>query len=277
MTRHPSTSASPLNADKSPVVRTVPDAPGASAAPAGVWAAASEEQLRQTQKLAAMGTMAAMLAHEFNNILTRILNHADHALNYAADAELTAKALRRIHENAGRAAEISRSIFDFAGSAEDRRRPVNLALLAREAINCLGRDPAKDNIAIRCRIAPDLVVLANATLLQQVLFNLVLNARQAILSTSRRGGQLTLAADRHADGRVVIRVNDTGCGIPPANLANLFEPFFSTKTAAARSDRKGIGLGLAICRSIIVEHGGAIEVDSVLGEGTTFTITLPGN
>ncbi len=241
------------------------------------WPADWAEQLTQTQKLAAMGTMAAMLAHEFNNILTRALNYAEHAMTYPDDAELTATSLQKIMDNCTQAAEISRAIFDFSGTSDGRRRPVVLVDLAQAAITCLGRDPSKDNIAIRTRIAPDLTVQANPTLLQQVLYNLVLNARQAILSQGRQGGRLTIAADRTKGGQVAIRITDSGCGIPADVLPNIWKPFFSTKSADDSTDRKGIGLGLAICRWIVEDHGGTIHVESTEGKGATFTINLPGN
>ena len=238
------------------------------------------DQLVQVQKLAAMGTMAAMLAHEFNNILTSAMNHADHALRYAEDRELTRESLTKIMANCGRAADICRSIFDFSGRSDERRRPVAVAKLVQDAITCLGREPAKDNIAIRCRIAADVTVHADPTLLQQVFFNLILNARQAILSPARggrRGGRITVSADRDDAGQVVVRFSDTGGGIPPEVLKHIFTPFFSTKSKSDRSDRKGIGLGLAICRTIVADHAGQITVESTVGQGTTFTIRLPGN
>lgn len=241
------------------------------------WPADWAEQLVQVQKMAAMGTMAAMLAHEFNNILTRAINYADQAMRYPDDRALTATALSKIMESCNKAADISRSIFDFSGKSDERRQPVALAKLVADAITCLGRDPARDNIAIRTRVAPDLTVLADSTLLQQVLYNLVLNARQAILARDRKGGRITVSADRDEAGRVVIRVADTGCGIAPENLSQIWKPFFSTKSKDAKTDRRGIGLGLAICRSIVQDHGGTITVDSAVGQGTTFTISLPGN
>jgi signal transduction histidine kinase len=236
-----------------------------------------DEQLLQTQKLAALGTMAAMLAHEYNNILTRVINYAENALTHPDDRSLAQKALQRILDNAHKAAEVCQSLFDFSGRGDSARRPVALADLVREAINCLGRDPAKDNIAVRSRVAPGLTVMGNPALLQQVLYNLLLNARQAILSDGRRGGQLTIAGERTRDGRVELRVSDTGCGIPPQDLARIWTPFFSTKSSEQRSDLKGVGLGLPICRSIVQDHGGEISVDTEVGVGTTFAIRLPGN
>ncbi len=250
--------------------------PRADLADAGTIAA---EDLIQLQKLAAMGTMAAMLAHEFNNLLTRAINQADGARATLDDRERTADALKKILDSCGRAAELSRSILDFAGRSDARFRPVAVLKVVSEAIQCLGRDPAKDNIAIRCQVPAGLTVQANATLLQQVLYNLVLNARQAILGhggPTRRGGRITVSADRR-NGQVLIRVADTGCGIAPEDLPRIFTPFFSTKSGHARADRRGIGLGLAICRAIVVEHGGAIEVQSTPGQGSTFTLCLPGN
>ncbi len=237
------------------------------------------------QKLAAMGTMAAMLAHEFNNLLTRAINHADQALLYPDDRALGEQSLRRIMDNCSQAAEISQSIYDFAGKGDGevslsrRRRPVAVGHVVSQAIACLGRDPAKDNIAIRCCVPPDLAVQGSATLLQQVVYNLVLNARQAILSKARRSRtaeKITVSGQRDGDGRVVLRIADTGCGIQPQDLDKVFLPFYSTKSAESRTDRKGIGLGLAICRFIIAEHGGTIAAKSAVGAGTTFTLSLPG-
>jgi signal transduction histidine kinase len=241
------------------------------------WAGDFAEQIRQTQKLAAMGTMAAVLAHEFNNLLTRAINYAESALMQPDDVHSVKRSLTRILDSCSHAAQISRSIFDFSGTGDESRRPVALVELVSEAVNCLGRDPAKDNIAVRSRIAPDVTVVANRVLLQQVIFNLLVNARQAILADGRQGGRLTVSADRTADGRVELRVADTGCGIAPEDLQRIFKPFFSTKSAEGPGERRGVGLGLAICRSIVEEHGGEIIVESELGVGTTFTITLPGN
>ncbi|MDD4891454.1 MAG: HAMP domain-containing sensor histidine kinase, partial [Phycisphaerae bacterium] len=208
---------------------------------------------------------------------TRAINHADQALRYPEDRGLTNTSLNKILESCNKAAEISRSIFDFAGKSDDRRRPVALAKLVADAITCLGRDPAKDNIAIRMRVSPDITVHADGTLLQQVLYNLVLNARQAILARDRKGGRITISADRDEAGRVVARIADTGCGIAPEDLPKIWKPFYSTKSKNDRCDRKGIGLGLAICRSIIADHGGTITAESAIGVGTTFTVTLSGN
>jgi signal transduction histidine kinase len=235
------------------------------------------EPLIQLQKLAAMGTMAAMLAHEFNNILTRTVNYAEHAQAHQDDGELVRNSLGKIVENCAKAGQICRSLFDFAGKSDERRRPVGLAKLVADAISCLGRDPAQDNIAIRFRVAPDLTVLADGTMLEQVFYNLILNARQAILSCGKRGGRITVSADFDEAGRVVCRVADTGCGIPANALPHIFTPFYSTKSKSAKADRKGIGLGLAICKSIIANHGGTLDVASTVGQGTAFTITLPGN
>ena len=264
------------------IASTMTPAAGAESAFAGMidapqlpadWA----EPLIQLQKLAAMGTMAAMLAHEFNNILTRATNYAEHALNHDDDRDLVRNSLTKIVENCAKAGQICRSLFDFAGKSDERRRPVAIARLVNDAISCLGRDPARDNIAIRFRVPPDLTVQADGTMLEQVFYNLILNARQAILSASRRGGRITVSADRDESGSVVCRIADTGGGIPADVLPHIFEPFFSTKSKSAQSDRKGIGLGLAICKSIIANHGGTIAVESTVGQGATFTITLPGN
>ena len=137
----------------------------------------------------------------------------------------------------------------------------------------MARDPQKDGLALRVQVQPGLSLEADAVQIEQVLLNLLINARHAMLG---RGGSLTVKAS--ADGEtdeLRIQVIDTGPGIPPALLPKIFQPFFTTKRTARKGEAKGTGLGLAICKDIIDHHGGRIEVASEVGRGTTFSLHLP--
>ncbi|HUW82112.1 MAG TPA: ATP-binding protein [Phycisphaerae bacterium] len=228
------------------------------------------EQLRQAQKLAAMGTMSAMLLHELNNLLTPLVSYAQYA-STKDDRELMRKALLKAVEQAEKVSGMSDRILNMATNQDPGVAPTGLKVVADEAVACVGRDLAKDNITLAVNIDPELKVLANAHQLQQVVYNLILNARQAMLG---KGGRLSISAQD--EGRNVrLSVADTGIGIKPEYLGRIFEPFFTTKRSADRADRRGIGLGLAVCKDIIEEHGGTIEVASAASAGATFVITLP--
>lgn len=227
-------------------------------------------QLRQAQKLASLGATAAIIAHEFNNLFTPIVAYARQALD-TDDVPLMRKALEKTLTQVETMRHMSDRVIGLAKQSDNAIRPVNVTKVAENAIECLCRDLAKDNISVQMQVDPALAVRANESTLLQVLFNLVINARQAMLG---RRGRLTVDAARR-EQRVDISVRDTGCGIPPENLDRIFEPFFSTKTSADKPDRRGLGLGLAICREMIEELGGTITVASEVNVGTTFTINLP--
>jgi signal transduction histidine kinase len=142
-----------------------------------------------------------------------------------------------------------------------------------EVLMVLARDPQKDGIALRVQIAPALRVHGDPVQLEQVLLNLLINARQAMLG---KGGSLTVkAAMIEGSHELRLQVIDTGPGIPEKLLPKIFEPFFTTKGTARKGETKGTGLGLAICKEIIEHHRGRIEVQSEVGRGTTFNIYLP--
>ena len=228
-------------------------------------------QVQRLQRMAALGTIPAILAHEFNNLLTPILTYCQYALN-RDDPELLKTAVEKTHKNAGRLSGLCDKILRMA--VDDRMGPTDTQIrpLLADAIACMGRDVNKERISVAIDAPEDLKVRAHAGSLEQVLFNLVLNARQAMIE---QGGSLTLVARSAADGRVEITVADTGCGIPPENLERVFEPFFTTRRDEAVTDRRGVGLGLYICRQLMEEQDGTITVESAVGRGTTFTLTLP--
>ncbi len=227
------------------------------------------EQLRHAQRLATVGTMTAMVAHEFNNILTPIINYAQMAQNNPA---LSGKAIAKAADGGQRASDICKALL---GMTRDscRPAPVDLSQLAAETLRAMVRDPRKDGIEIVTDIPADLCVTARKVELQQVLLNLLINARTAVLTQGGTCKRIAIAARRHG-AWVVLSVKDSGVGIAPENLPRIFEPFFTT-SSSQDDGPGGHGLGLAICREIIADAGGEISVQSTPGQGAAFTVRLP--
>jgi signal transduction histidine kinase len=235
------------------------------------------EQLTESQRLATIGTIAAVIAHEFNNLLTPIVSYSQFALQSAEgekpDMDLIRKALSKSFQSSSKAGRICTSMLGLA-RGESIFGQVGVQQLVDETLAVLARDPKKDGIALRVQVQPDLLVHGDPVQLEQVLLNLLINARQAMLG---KGGSITVKAQHTDEGEVRIQVIDTGPGIPEKLLPKIFEPFFTTKGTARKGEAKGTGLGLAICKEIIEHHKGRIEVQSEVGKGTTFGIFLPKN
>jgi len=228
-----------------------------------------EDQLIRAQRLAALGTMASMVAHEFNNILTPVVSYAQYALG-RDDVDLMKKALEKAFTNGREAADVCQSLLAF-GRGENTGTACLVDEVVAAAVKCLVRNLAKDNIELQIDVPPRLAVAVEGCLLQQVLYNLIINARDAMLG---RPGRLKISAAQTEDGRVEVKVADSGAGIDPAVLPKIFDPFFTTKNNG-KSERGGSGLGLAVTRHILEKHGAEIRVQSTPGQGTTFTLILP--
>lgn len=231
-----------------------------------------QKQVEQLQRLASLGTVCAMVAHEFNNALTPIVSYCKYALD-RDDGDLTRTAVEKTLKNAQRLTVLCRRVLGMA--IDDQMGPANTPIrpLVTDAVECLGRALEKDEIVLALDVPEDLEARATAGSLQQVLFNLVINARQAMLG---RPGTLRVSARAAPDGKVSIEVSDTGVGIRPEDHEKVFEPFFTTRRHTGGPEQPGIGLGLYICRQLMEEQGGSISVAGKPGEGTTFTLTLPG-
>ncbi|HEX2971426.1 MAG TPA: ATP-binding protein [Tepidisphaeraceae bacterium] len=234
-------------------------------------------QLTESQRLATIGTISAVIAHEFNNLLTPIVSYCQFALQSTKsdkpDMELIAKALTKSFQSADKAGKICQSMLGLA-RGQSVFGEISVQRLVEETLLVMARDPKKDGIALRVQVPPDLKVYGDPIQLEQVLLNLLINARHAMLG---KGGSLTVKASRAEDSEEVkLQVIDTGPGISEKNLPRIFEPFFTTKGTTRRGEAKGTGLGLAICKEIVEHHRGRIEVESEIGKGTTFTIHLPG-
>jgi signal transduction histidine kinase len=229
-----------------------------------------EQGLARSHRLATLGTMAAIIAHEFNNILTPVISYCQLAEGSPDDVELLRKAVSKSHQGALKAAQISSSMLGFARD-EDQAPTSDPAEVVGEVFACMARDPAKDGIDLHLDIPQGLSVAMRPVNLQQVLLNLVLNARRVLQQT---GGRLTIAA-RPADDQVELTIADTGPGIPSEIRDRLFQPFVTQRNDAESPAQKGTGLGLAICKDLIERAAGSIHVDSQPGQGTTFIIRLP--
>jgi signal transduction histidine kinase len=237
---------------------------------------ALRQQLTETQRLATIGTIAAVIAHEFNNLLTPVVSYSQCALTSASgevpDMELVRKALTNAYQGSTQAGRICTSMLGLA-RGEARFGAVPVQRVIDEALSVLARDPQKDGIALRVQVQPDLAVQGDVVQLEQVLLNLLINARHALLG---RGGAITIRAGAAEEASEVrLQVIDTGPGIPERHLGKIFQPFFTTKGTAERGGTRGTGLGLSICKEIIEHHHGRITVQSEVGKGTTFTIHLP--
>jgi len=233
-------------------------------------------QLAESQRLATIGTISAVIAHEFNNLLTPIISYSQFALQSAQsdapDMELIRKALSKSYQSADKAGRICQSMLGLA-RGESVFAQVSVQRLVDEVLLVMARDPRRDSITLRVQVSPELSVWGDAVQLEQVLLNLLINARQAMLG---KGGWLTIKAAAAEDGQQArISVIDTGPGIPENLLGRIFEPFFTTKSGSSKGQNKGTGLGLAICKQIIEHHQGRIEVQSEVGKGSTFSVYLP--
>ncbi len=234
---------------------------------------ALKSQNLQLQALANLGSATCMIAHEINNLLTPLASYAALAVQNPDDRRLTEKVLDRTVRNCRRAAKIMQSMLALANGQKQQRERVSIRALVDEVFTCLCRDFTKDRITVETRVDEDLQIHCIPVQIEQVLMNLILNARDAMLPA---GGFLRVSATADAD-HVDLVVSDTGNGITPENLPNVFRPFFSTKTGSSRpaGSNSGSGVGLAFCRRIVEAHGGEITVQSQSGQGSTFTVRLP--
>ena len=229
------------------------------------------QQLLQAQKLSSVGAIASSVAHEFNNILTTIINYARLGLRNPQDEASRTQALEKILKGSQRAATVIASMLGFARNGSNQRQDTDLAALVEELLVLTEKDLSKHRIHVEKRFHGRPRALVVPSQIEQVLLNLIINARQAM----PRGGHLRLEVRENVEQSLVeIKVGDTGSGIPPDRLRMIFEPFFTTKEPDS-DGHGGTGLGLSVCRQIIEQHQGRIRVESLVGKGSTFTLKLP--
>ena len=227
-------------------------------------------QLLQAQRLSSVGELASSVAHEFNNILTTIINYAKMGTRNPTAAS-QAQCFEKILRGSQKAAGIVNGMLGFARNDSTNRETVDIVHLVEEVLVLTEKDLSKHRIQVDKKFESRPTVTAVPGQIEQILVNLVINARQAMPN----GGRLKLEVKENAAGDTVeIRIADSGVGISPENLRQIFEPFFTTKQPDANG-HGGTGLGLSVCRQIIEQHHGRIRVESVVGQGSAFIVKLP--
>jgi signal transduction histidine kinase len=240
-----------------------------------VPAANEAEQLRlqllQAQRLSSVGALASSVAHEFNNILTTIINYARLGLRAENDPAMRTQAFEKILKGSQRAATIVNSMLGFARNQSTQKQPTDLARLVEEVLLLTEKDLSKHRIQVETRFHDRPTAPVVPGQIEQILVNLIINARQAM----PQGGRLRIDVRVNKSTRMAeVRIADTGVGIAPEQLRMIFEPFYTTKEPDEHG-HGGTGLGLSVCRQIIEQHHGRIRAESVVGKGSTFTVKLP--
>jgi len=226
----------------------------------------AQAQLIQSEKLASVGELAAGVAHEINNPLGVILGFAQVILRKLPEDDPLRQPLTSIEREGLRCKKIIQGLLDFSRHTMPTFQPVNLNEVVDSACDLFEYQITVNNVRMTKGLAPNMPeIRADANQLQQVFSNLIINAYHAM----PKGGELRITT-RAVGDRVQAIFADTGVGIAPENLKRIFDPFFTTKQVG-----KGTGLGLSVSHGIIESHGGKIEVDSQVGKGTTFVVSLP--
>ncbi len=229
-----------------------------------------EEQLMQTQRLSSVGALASSITHEFNNILTTVINYAKMGVRHK-DAKTRDKAFDRILSAGQRATKITTGMLAYARTSTDRFEPCDLNRLLQDVLVLVQKDLHMHRIGVDEDVQSGVWAIVNSSQIQQIIMNLIVNGRQAM----GEGGRLKLTVrDNPEEGWAELSIGDSGCGIPNDKLQKIFDPFYTTKTADARG-QGGTGIGLSVCKKIIEAHKGRLRVESEVGKGTTFTLKLP--
>lgn len=229
------------------------------------------QQLLQAQRLSSVGALASSVAHEFNNILTTIINYARLGLRAEHDVSARTQAFEKILKGGQRAATIVNSMLGFARNHSTQRQPTDLVRLVEEVLLLTEKDLSKHRIQVESRFTDRPIATIVPGQIEQILLNLVINARQAMPN----GGRLRIEVRCNRRTQMAeVKITDTGAGIPPEHLRMIFEPFYTTKEPDEHG-HGGTGLGLSVCRQIIEQHHGRIRVESIVGKGSTFTVKLP--
>ncbi len=242
----------------------------------------AERKVAESQRLAALGTLVAGVAHEVNNPLAAVLAHQSIAIEELTDLlrdpavadrekveQCVGRALESLREAVASSQRIARIVRDLSvlGRRDPRRSPVSPGEVVAEALHVLPL-PAVERVrtSVVDRRAP--TVMASHGQLVQVVVNLLANAAESI--PAGRIGEVVVRLSTGDGGTARIEVSDDGCGVAPSAIPRIFEPFFTTRRAAG-----GTGLGLAICHAIVSTHGGTLTVESEVGKGSTFRVELP--
>lgn len=240
----------------------------------------AQARLQQAQKMESIGNLAGGIAHDFNNILASIIGFTELSLDDVDPGSHLEDNLQEIFSASSRAKELVQQILKFARQTNEVIKPIQIKKVIQETLKLL-QSSFPQHVEIRAQLESGALVLGNASLLQQMVMNLATNALHAM---EEKGGLLEITTrDALIDDRfikvhnqikpgdyILIKVSDTGHGIPPEILKNIFDPYFTTKDIG-----KGTGMGLALVHGTIRKYGGTIIVESILEQGTTFSIYLP--
>jgi two-component system NtrC family sensor kinase len=226
----------------------------------------TQEQLLQSEKLAAMGRLTSQIAHELNNPLYGIMNTLELLKTEVPRESKRRKILEMALSETVRLTDMLRKMLSFSKPDEEEKQATDINVILDEIILLHEKQLREHSIKVSTSFSPELgKVLASKNQLRQVFLNMIANARDAMPD----GGTLTVVT-KLVKEIVYIEISDTGVGIREENLDKIFDAFFTTKDSI-----KGVGLGLSVCYGFIEDHGGDIKVQSRQGEGTTFTIILP--
>jgi len=229
-----------------------------------------EVQLLQSGKLAAIGELAAGVAHELNNPLTAILGNSQILLRKVDETDDTYFLLEDIYQCGRRCKNIIQNLLTFSRQDEYMFEKFSLNDAVETVLGLIGYQLRQQQIRLAVELDETLPLIeGNAQQIEQVIINLLINARDALLESDRAEKRIIIST-RHQDGFVQLTVEDNGTGIPEELHHEIFHPFFTTKRAS-----KGTGLGLSVSHGIIESHGGKIELESEVGKGSKFTIKLP--
>jgi signal transduction histidine kinase len=231
----------------------------------------TQKQLIQSEKLNAMGQIAASIAHEINNPLAGVLVYnkllSKKLSNDSLDKEEALDTLYKMESAVSHCSQVVRGLLDFARQSEPVFAPLEISKVIDQVISLIGHQAKMNNVEIIRNDAVNLSpVKGDPGQLQQVFLNLIINAVQSMPD----GGTVTITTGSDENSLISVSIKDTGQGIEPENMEKLFTPFFTTKESG-----KGVGLGLAVLQGILERHGGSIEVTSSVGVGSTFTVSLP--
>ena len=227
----------------------------------------TQEQIGRSERLAMIGRLAAGVAHEINNPLGGIMLFSNLLLRKAPEDSKQRENLQRITDEATRCQRIVAGLLDFARHREPKIEPVRVRDILEKTLDLVRQQALFLNIEIRTELHEDVPVSADASQLQQVFMNIVMNAAEAM---DGRGTLTIRTESEKASDSVQVRVDDTGTGMTEQQLDQLFEPFFTTKEVG-----HGTGLGMSISRGIVENHGGSIWAVSSPGQGTSVFVSLP--
>lgn len=230
-------------------------------------------QVRELQRVSSLGVLAGSVCHELNNALTPILNYAKMGAK-SKDEEFRSKSLDKILAGAQRATAITTGMLGLARPNLNKKAAADLARLTEDTLMLTAKDLEKHRVELVLNVRNRPMAIVCPPQIQQVLLNLIINARQAMGSQGH--GRLSVQVGTDSTGKwAEVSISDSGPGMEPAVLKRIFEPFFTTKPPGDESGLGGTGLGLPVCRDIIEAHHGRLRVESKPGHGATFTVRLP--